>query len=161
MENATKALLIAAAVLVAIIIISLTLVFVRQGQEAVAGADMSEAEVAQFNSKFNTWNGKKISTTQLNALINMVFMHDKQEILTGNKRYVSISVKAEGDPDADVTGFLCGMYVGSDPYGTPIINDRTTANINSVPKISGKGYYSVKCKYNNNLISSIMVEKIT
>ena len=85
MENATKALLIAAAVLVAIIIISLTLVIVRQGEEAMAGADMTEAEVAQFNSKFNTWNGKKISTTQLNSLINMVFMHDKQEISTGNK----------------------------------------------------------------------------
>ena len=68
MENATKALLIAAAVLVAIIIISLTLVIVRQGQEAVAGADMSEAEVAQFNSKFNTWHGKKFQPHKPNHL---------------------------------------------------------------------------------------------
>ena len=45
MENATKALLIAAAILVAIIIISLGLAVVRQGQEAISSADMSEAEM--------------------------------------------------------------------------------------------------------------------
>ena len=52
MENATKALLIAAAVLIAIILISLGLAVVRQGQEAVQDADLSEAEATQFNSKF-------------------------------------------------------------------------------------------------------------
>jgi len=50
MENATKALLIAAAVLVAIIIISITLVIVNQGQEAVKGTDLSEMEASKFNA---------------------------------------------------------------------------------------------------------------
>ena len=144
MENATKALLIAAAVLVAIIIISLTLVIVRQGQEAVAGADMTEAEVAQFNSKFNTWNGKKISTTQVNTILSTAFLHNQQEKASGNKRYVYVYVYSTKDS----TGYTTSMSVHNIAISKP-------------PKLSGTKYYSVQCNYNGNFIKSLYVRPIT
>ena len=54
MENATKALLIAAAVLVAILIISLGLVVYNMAAETVNNsANLSEYEIQSFNEKLN------------------------------------------------------------------------------------------------------------
>ena len=53
MENAVKALLIAAAVLIAILIISLGLVVYNRASETVNSAgDLSEYQIQQFNEKF-------------------------------------------------------------------------------------------------------------
>ena len=53
MENATKALLIAAAVLVAILIISLGLVVYNMASETVDNAgNLDEYQIQQFNEKF-------------------------------------------------------------------------------------------------------------
>lgn len=142
MENATKALLIAAAVLVAIIIISLTLTIVRQGQESVAGADLSEAEAAEFNSKFTTYAGNNVSTSQVNSLLNAVFAHNKQELASGDKRFVKVEVKE----------------------GNNVVNTihNVEANVktqNTVPTVSGSNYYKVECTYTGTIITAITVTK--
>ena len=51
MENATKALLIAAAVLIAILIISLGIVIYNQASETVKSVNMSSQEVQAFNDQ--------------------------------------------------------------------------------------------------------------
>lgn len=81
MENATKALLIAAAVLVAIIIISLGVAIVSsaKGQVDQASTALSGAEIDAFNSKFDNYEGDSISGTRVNALINAVFSHNLTE----------------------------------------------------------------------------------
>jgi type III secretory pathway component EscT len=55
MENATKALLIAAAVLIAVLLISLVMGVLNSGAEQVDNADLSEYEIQQFNDKFNKY----------------------------------------------------------------------------------------------------------
>ena len=92
MENATKALLIAAAVLIAILIISLTLVIYRQGANAVSSADLSEAEAAEFNGKFTVFSGSNVPTAKVNALLETVFSHNKKEAASGSDLFVSIDV---------------------------------------------------------------------
>ena len=53
MENATKALLIAAAVLVAILVISLGIIIYQRASETVTGAgDLSEYQIQQVNEKY-------------------------------------------------------------------------------------------------------------
>lgn len=76
MENATKALLIAAAVLVAILIISLGLVVYNMAAETMSGINLNEAERMRFNSKFENFNGKNVSGTQVNSLVKTVFQHN-------------------------------------------------------------------------------------
>ena len=137
MENATKALLIAAAVLIAIILISLGLAVVRQGQEAVQDADLSEAEATQFNSKFTMYEGKKVSTSRVNTMLNAVFAHNSQEQASGTKNYVKVW---------DLS------------YGTRRIileSDATT-----VEKKSGNSYYSVVCEYTRSLVTSIIITRL-
>lgn len=61
MENATKALLIAAAVLVAILIISLGLVVYNMAAETVKGsANLSQQEMQTFNEQFTQYQGDNV-----------------------------------------------------------------------------------------------------
>jgi hypothetical protein len=139
MENATKALLIAAAVLIAILIISLTLVIYRQGANAVSGADLSETEAAEFNGKFTVYEGNNESTSQVNALLNTVFSHNKQKAQEGDTSLcVSITVK-----DGETTVKSLG----------------TAGTETTVPNLSGNSYYTVTCKYEGAIINEIEVIK--
>lgn len=76
MENATKALMIAAAVLVAILIISLGIGIFTSASEQMGDMDMSEYQIQQFNEKFTRYVGEKKSGTDVNALITTVFNHN-------------------------------------------------------------------------------------
>ena len=142
MENATKALLIAAAVLVAIIIISITLVIVNQGQEAASGADLSEMEAAQFNSPFLSYEGSNVSTNQVNALLDTVFQHNKKELASGENRYVAITVTEKGGRGSIISASLLTASVNT---------------TNAVPKVSGNKYYTVTCNYTGTIVTSITV----
>jgi hypothetical protein len=79
MENATKALLIAAAILVAILIISLGLVVYNMAAETVQNVDMSDTEVKAFNDQFTRYEGTSQSGSTVNALA--------QTVLTSNLKY--------------------------------------------------------------------------
>ena len=69
MENATKALLIAAAVLIAILIISLGLVVYNTSAETVKSANLSQQEVQSANEKFARYNGENKRGSEVNANI--------------------------------------------------------------------------------------------
>lgn len=128
MENATKALLIAAAILVAIIIISITLVVVRQGQEAISKADMTEAEMEQFNAKFKSYEGTNVTTANVNALLSAVVTHNQNEVEKGTNNTVTV--------DGSVT---------------------LDASASSATKLSGSSRYTVRCNYTKGLVTSITV----
>ena len=70
MENATKALLIAAAVLVAILIISLGLVVYNMAAETVNNsANLSAQEIQSFNEQFTQYQGDNVRGSNVNALL--------------------------------------------------------------------------------------------
>ncbi|MEE0865899.1 MAG: hypothetical protein U0L98_03780, partial [Clostridia bacterium] len=57
MENASKALIIAGAILLAILIISLGILIFSQAQDTVGSVNMSEQEMMAFNNKFTAYEG--------------------------------------------------------------------------------------------------------
>ena len=71
MENASKALIIAGAILLAILLISLGIMIFTQAQDTVTNSGMSEAEVQSFNSKFTKYEGD-IKGTMVKAMIQEV-----------------------------------------------------------------------------------------
>lgn len=79
MENATKALLIAAAILVAILIISLGLVVYNMAAETVQNVNMSDQEIKAFNDQFTRYQGDSQTGSTVNALV--------QTTLTNNLKY--------------------------------------------------------------------------
>ncbi len=59
MENASKALIIAGAILLAILLISLGILIFNQAQDTVNNGGMSQAEITAFNNKFLKYEGKQ------------------------------------------------------------------------------------------------------
>lgn len=90
MENATKALLIAAAVLIAIIIISLGVYVVSLAQNQMQGAEsgLNDVEINSFNATYNSYAGTSISGTKVKALVDTVFNHNLTE--TDNSRKIQL-----------------------------------------------------------------------
>ena len=70
MENASKALIIAGSILVAILIISLgIMIFNNVSNSAKNAINMDSKEIANFNAKITPYLGDSISGSQVNALL--------------------------------------------------------------------------------------------
>lgn len=72
MENASKALIIAGAILLSILIISLGIFIFQQAKGAVDTNQLDEVQVNAFNGKFDSYLGEKIRGAQVNALVNQI-----------------------------------------------------------------------------------------
>ena len=72
MENASKALIIAGAILLAILIISLGIMIYQQAAGVVNSNSMSEVDISSFNTRFTQYQGENIRGAQVNALLEQV-----------------------------------------------------------------------------------------
>lgn len=86
MENATKALLIAAAVLVAILIISLGLVVFNMAAETVNNnSSLSAQEIQAFNDQFTQYEGENVRGTRVNSLLKTALNNNITQQQEGNE----------------------------------------------------------------------------
>lgn len=76
MENASKALLIAGAILIAIVLITLGVLILGKGQEVAKEADMSATEISAFNAKFTQFEGTRVRGTVVKQLYREVLQHN-------------------------------------------------------------------------------------
>lgn len=74
MENASKALLFAAGILIAIILISVAVYIVGMANNATSGvaSTMTDMELSSFNSRFTTYEGTSIAGSQIKQLVEVV-----------------------------------------------------------------------------------------
>lgn len=134
MENATKALLIAAAVIVVILIIALGMRIFGMASEQVDNAgDMTEYQLQQHNGKFDKYLGKNQTGSNVNAMLTAVFNHNLAQESDATK----VEVKAGTDLN-------CALGKTA----------TTPAN-----KVSTASRYDVEAtKYENGLITEITVK---
>ena len=86
MENTTKALLIAAAVLVAILIISLGLVVYNMAAESVNNnSSLSAQEIQAFNDQFTQYEGENVRGTRVNSLLKTALNNNITQQQEGNE----------------------------------------------------------------------------
>lgn len=132
MENASKALIMAGAILIAIMIVSLgVLIFNRMGGAAKEAANMDEQEISAFNSKITPYVGNSVAGSQVNALL--------QYCLS-----VNMSAKNSGETYKYIT--ISGATSLDE-------NSTTFTRVNT----SGK-YYTVQAIYDENgLITTINI----
>ncbi len=85
MENASKALLIAASVLIALLIIgALTLMFNNLTRYQNVGTDNEkEAQVVEFNNQFETYNRKNVRGSDIYSIFNRVIDYNKRKSTQG------------------------------------------------------------------------------
>lgn len=73
MENASKALIIAGAILLSIVIISLGLVVVNNTRDTINNANTNKEEVAAFNSDFEHYVGSNKTVSDVKAVCAAAF----------------------------------------------------------------------------------------
>ena len=72
MENASKALIIAGAILLSILIIALGVFVFNQARGAMGNTGLTSQKAAAFNQQFQAYEGSRISGSQVKALIDLV-----------------------------------------------------------------------------------------
>ena len=149
MENASKALIIAGSILIAIMIVSLgVVIFNNMGNTAKQAANMDKQEIESFNAKITPYVGKNISGSQVNALIQLVISIDNAAIKSGGtEKIVSIEYPLENGERNTIS--VSGNTVSS-----------TNANATKRVKTGAGAYYTVSETYNDTtgLIDKIKVE---
>lgn len=138
MENATKALMIAAAVLVVMLIIALGIgVFSTASEQVDNAGNLSEYQIQQFNDKFRKYEGTK-SGSEVNAMINTVFNHNNSQDDTSTMVEIIDSTSAN---KADLA---------------PNTYDKTK----SPGTLPTGAKYKVTAQYEDNLIKSLTIEDV-
>lgn len=150
MENASKALLIAGAILIAILIVSLgVLIFTRMSSSAKEAANMDEQEIANFNSKITPYVGEKISGSQVNSLIQLIISIDQSAVSSKDKnKVVTIKYPIEGS----TTPNTISVDTSLDTWQV------TGTGASKRVKTGPSSYYKVEATYGTNgIINEIKV----
>ena len=140
MENASKALIIAGAILLAILLISLGIMIFNQAQDTVSSSGMSQAEVQSFNSKFTKYEGDAIRGSQVKSLIQEVRASNSSDGAEGNGRGIALKlagtgVTAKNDTKNASTGQVTAVVTTGDIQSSAKYEIKVTAN-------DGAGYVS-------------------
>lgn len=135
MENASKALIIAGAILLAILIISLGIMIYNQAAGVVNKNAMSEVEITQFNQKFTQYEGTSVRGATVRSMMQSVLSNNLS--VDDDDRKVAITGAASMDKNA---------------------------NSAPLSSISTGAVYEVECTYgssggNKGLVTSIKITK--
>lgn len=139
MENATKALMIAGAVLVAILIISVGMMIFSQGSEVInqSSGKINQVEVQAFNNGFDSYEGDQ-KGSQVKQLISSVISSNATYAGTQDDKVISVKVG---------TGEATSESAGLSTARSSLVSGKT---------------YTVSFDYQNGYIHTInVVEKTT
>lgn len=110
MENASKALIIAGAILLAILLISLGIMIFGQAQDTVNNSGMSQAQISSFNNKFIKYEGEQTGSV-VKTLVN--------EIIASNADASLPDVQFNGNANPTTSGIdTAKKYTVSLTYDT-------------------------------------------
>lgn len=133
MENASKALLIAGAILIAIVLISLGVMILGQGSDLVKNTDMSDAEISTYNSKFEQYLGGNVRGNMVIQMINAVNQHNRSNSSDRSKQIdVVLGTSDAPATAADLTGNAPSVTATSDiktGYSYKVTAQYSTGNL--------------------------------
>ena len=139
MENASKALIMAGSVLIALMIIgALILMFnnLTAYQETDTRSTRS-AQISEFNSQFETYNRKEVRGSDLYSLLNKAIDYNRRQSTAGNT--------TAGDR---------GQDIGYEPMTIYFTIDRTKLSANGANTLITKNSYTIS-QTNNEFENSI------
>lgn len=107
MENASKALIIAGAILISIVLISLGVVIISQGQDTVNSSNMEDQTISTWNQKWTQYAGDSVSGSTVNTLINQALSNNATATKNGETekviRLYAGTINSNGKTQADTT----------------------------------------------------------
>ena len=100
MENASKALIIAGAILLSILIISLGIMIFNQASGVVDSNAMDEVAVSSFNQKFAQYEGENVRGANVKALLSTIAQNN---LTNSDDLSKQISVTFDGSNKGTIT----------------------------------------------------------
>lgn len=96
MENASKALIISGAILLAVLVISLLIYMaVSNGNFLLSSTENEQKEASIYNGKFIKYEGKEVSGTDVKELLKIVYA-------VNNDEDTSNDITVEGEPQNNI-----------------------------------------------------------
>ena len=93
MENASKALIIAGAILLSILLISLGIMIFNTAQDTTKNSGMTQAQVTAFNNKFSKYEGT-IKGSEVRSLIQEVIASNGDQNNVNASRTITIQLNS-------------------------------------------------------------------
>ena len=94
MENASKALIIAGAILLSILIISLGIMVYNNAKNAANGGNIDKTQIQGFNSEWEGYVGNNRTADQIRSLYQAVIASNAAETKAGTGRLIGITKAA-------------------------------------------------------------------
>ena len=150
MENASKALLIAGAVLIVILLIGIGMLIYSKSTGVIdtAASTMNTQEIQAFNSQFTPYEGEQKGSS-VRALISTVIANNGNYGEYSNK---SVGFKISSLRDRDYSNFSANGI-----YSNDISNSSTLSKLSTLIE-TGKTYKITMSDYENGLIKWIRIE---
>lgn len=104
MENASKALIIAGAILLSILIISLGIMVYNNAKNTVGSANLNKQEIETFNSQWQAYEGSKKTASEVKTMVQAVIASNASESKAGTNRWINVSgadTSACDDPETN------------------------------------------------------------
>ena len=136
MENASKALIIAGAILLAILIISLGIMIYNQASGVVNNNAMSEVDISSFNQKFEQYTGTNVRGAQVNSLLSQI-QTNNVTYQDDTSRQVQVSVDGSASwngtrPSGTLVGVSYDKANTGETYKVTYTTDSKTGLINKI-----------------------------
>lgn len=137
MENASKALIIAGAILLAILIISLGIVIYNQAAGVVNTDQLNSVEISSFNKQFTQYEGNNKRGAEVNALLDTI-QSNNVTYQTDTTRQIEVSVTAStwGSGTKPTGKIIQGGYAKASTGATYSITCTTDSKTGLVTKVT-------------------------
>ena len=135
MENASKALIIAGAILLSILIIGLGMLIFNQAKDAMSNTGMDKQKIDAYNSDFEAYVGTNVNGTRVRSLIDTVRTHnistqdDKSLLITVTPNNIE---SASAGTDTSTLNITKGKIQAGKNYKVELGYDNSTGYVNDV-----------------------------
>ena len=103
MENASKALIIAGAILLSVLIISLGIMVYNNAKNTVGNASLNKQEIESFNSEWMAYEGANKSASEVKSMIQAVNSSNAAEAKSGSNRFITLTTTGTASTTAAST----------------------------------------------------------
>ena len=137
MENASKALLIAGAILLAILLISFGIIVIRQGSGIINNSGMSEAEVKIFNEQFAKYEGENVKGNMVKSLIQEINASNSNEnnieyqVKIEKDEKITVE-KAKGEGNRQAYTYTTNLIKNADSYKVTVTDYASDGRVNQI-----------------------------
>ena len=129
MENASKALIIAGAILLSILIIGLGMMVFNQAKEALSGSNLDAEKAQTFNSKFLEYTGNSMTGVQVKNLVDLITNNNNTIATTENPKITVMNDAT--DVTATLPAFRNGIK-NAQRYAVTVESYDTAGRINKI-----------------------------